>query len=134
MSRSSLLLAAATAGLLACTVGELQASIVVPSELIAYWRLNGDFPSGGSGHRWLGAADRTKATGISHVLSQVTMANIRDGCGYDSRDLFGSAHAGAVNFVLCDGPVRSLSYSIDADTYRWLGHRASGRPIDVSKF
>lgn len=133
---------------------------------------------------WAGSdADRTKATGISHVLSQVTMANIRDGssntlmigekalepeyytsgtrlddnrgmyqgedydtgrwthikpmqdgCGYDSRDLFGSSHAGAVNFALCDGSVRPISYSINTDTYRWLGNRASGKSIDASQF
>jgi prepilin-type processing-associated H-X9-DG protein len=122
-------------------------------------------------------------TGICHIRSQVTMAEIRDGssnvfmigekalepeyyysgsraddnrgmyqgedydtgrwtdirpmpdgCGYDSRWIFGAAHSGATNFVFCDGSVRSISYSINADTYRWLGHRASGKVVDASQF
>ena len=34
---------------------------------------------------------------------------------------FGSAHAGRVQFVFCDGSIRSLSYSIDDETYGRLG-------------
>jgi prepilin-type N-terminal cleavage/methylation domain-containing protein/prepilin-type processing-associated H-X9-DG protein len=47
---------------------------------------------------------------------------------------FGSAHAGGFNAALCDGSVRSVSYSIDAETFRCLGNRKDGNPIDGSKF
>ena len=36
--------------------------------------------------------------------------------------------------AFCDGSVRSISYSIDPDTHRWLGTRAGSEPIDASKF
>ena len=56
--------------------------------------------------------------------------------GYsDSSNLqwFGSAHAAGVNMSLCDGSVRSISYSIDAEIYRRLGNRQDGLAIDGSK-
>ena len=47
---------------------------------------------------------------------------------------FGSAHAGGFNMSLCDGSVRSISYSIDAEVHRRLGDRKDGEAIDSSKF
>jgi len=46
---------------------------------------------------------------------------------------FGSAHAAGFNMALCDGSVRSISYSIDAETHLYLGARSDGEPIDGSK-
>ena len=154
-----------------------------------------DLPSGDSSTSWYSTAS---CTGISYQRSQVTVANIRDGCsntfligekyvdsshysdgqdwgdndtmycadeldiirwtgiygetgtstnnnlprqdstipGYsDSSNLqwFGSAHAAGVNMSLCDGSVRSISYSIDAEIYRRLGNRQDGLAIDGSK-
>jgi len=46
---------------------------------------------------------------------------------------FGSPHSGACNFVLCDGSVRPISYSIDPLTHSRLGNRKDGAAIDASK-
>ena len=36
---------------------------------------------------------------------------------------FGSAHPNAANFILCDGAVISISYSVDAENFRRMGTR-----------
>ncbi len=46
---------------------------------------------------------------------------------------FGSAHSAGFNMALCDGSVRSISYSIDATTHLHLGARNDGEAIDGSK-
>lgn len=43
---------------------------------------------------------------------------------------FGAAHASGVNFALCDGSVRQLSYSVDQTILRCLGNRKDGEKID----
>ena len=47
---------------------------------------------------------------------------------------FGSVHAGSLNMAMCDGSVRTISYSIDPDVHRVLGARASREVIDASAF
>ena len=47
---------------------------------------------------------------------------------------FGSAHVGGLNMALCDGSVRSVSYSIDPEVHRRLGNREDGLPIGGSQF
>jgi prepilin-type N-terminal cleavage/methylation domain-containing protein len=42
--------------------------------------------------------------------------------------MFGSAHAAACNFVMCDGSVRSINYNIDKEANRRLGSRNDGLP------
>jgi prepilin-type N-terminal cleavage/methylation domain-containing protein/prepilin-type processing-associated H-X9-DG protein len=42
---------------------------------------------------------------------------------------FGSWHTGGVNFVFCDGSVRTLPFSIDIETLRRLAVRNDGQPI-----
>lgn len=47
---------------------------------------------------------------------------------------FGSAHPSGCQFVFCDGSVKEISYSIDAEVHRRLGNRQDGRPIDDGAF
>lgn len=47
---------------------------------------------------------------------------------------FGSAHPSGCQFVFCDGSVKQISYSIDAEVHRRLGNRQDGRPIDDGTF
>ncbi|MDY0167314.1 MAG: DUF1559 domain-containing protein [Thermoguttaceae bacterium] len=54
--------------------------------------------------------------------------------GNDYNIHWGSAHAGGFNMAMCDGSVRSISYSIETTTHYRLGHRADNQPIDQSKF
>ncbi len=44
---------------------------------------------------------------------------------------FGSAHPGGANFVLADGSVHKIAYTIDATVYRLLGNRHDGRSVEV---
>jgi len=57
----------------------------------------------------------------------------QDRAGYVNYAIFGSVHSGGFNMSLCDGSVRSISYSIDSEIHRRLGHRSDGQPIDFSK-
>lgn len=42
---------------------------------------------------------------------------------------FGSAHTGACLFVMCDGSVREVAYSVDREVHRGLGNRKDGLPL-----
>jgi prepilin-type N-terminal cleavage/methylation domain-containing protein/prepilin-type processing-associated H-X9-DG protein len=48
--------------------------------------------------------------------------------------IFGSAHSSGCNFVMCDGSVHNISFSIDPETHRRLGCRNDGQIIDDSKW
>jgi prepilin-type N-terminal cleavage/methylation domain-containing protein/prepilin-type processing-associated H-X9-DG protein len=47
-------------------------------------------------------------------------------CGYD----FGSAHPAGANFLLGDGSVRMIAYTIDKDIFTYLGDRRDGHAVE----
>ena len=53
----------------------------------------------------------------------------RDTPGFSSSRNFGSAHPAGFHMALCDGSVHRISYAIDPEIHRRLGHRSSGYPI-----
>jgi prepilin-type N-terminal cleavage/methylation domain-containing protein len=65
--------------------------------------------------------DSTRFTGSAYGLDDSQPR--RDRRGYDDQYCFGSAHAAACNFVLCDGSVQSISYDVDPLTFMRLGGR-----------
>lgn len=59
---------------------------------------------------------------------------MQDRPGYPDSYCFGSAHAAGLHFVFCDGSVRSISYSVDPQTFVYLAHRRDGQALDASKY
>ncbi|MCA9236375.1 MAG: DUF1559 domain-containing protein [Planctomycetales bacterium] len=49
---------------------------------------------------------------------------LQDRPGYTNFRRFGSAHAGGLNMVYCDGSVHTLSYDVDPAVHRAAGNRA----------
>ena len=62
------------------------------------------------------------------------VAPMQDRPGLASQYAFGSVHAGGCHFVLGDGSVRSISYSIDPNVHRWLGNRRDQKVIPGDAF
>jgi prepilin-type N-terminal cleavage/methylation domain-containing protein len=74
------------------------------------------------GHDW----DISRWTNLAYAPQ-------RDTPGVSLPERFGSAHSGGFQMVLCDGSVRSFSYSIEPEIHRRLGNRRDGEVIDVSQ-
>ena len=56
---------------------------------------------------------------------------IRDTYLYDDKWRFGAAHPGVVNFVMCDGSVRAISYDIDPLIHAAMGTRAGEEVVEA---
>jgi len=57
----------------------------------------------------------------------------RDTPGYFLDAVYGSAHAGGFNVVMCDGSVRQISYGINSNVHDRLGNRSDGEAIDPTE-
>jgi hypothetical protein len=88
-----------------------------------------DYGSGG-----VGADNENEYVGFDNDTGRDTyIPPMQDRWGVDNAYAFGSAHPTAANFALCDGSTISINYSVDANTFRMLGTRAEGVPVDMSK-
>ncbi len=56
---------------------------------------------------------------------------MQDRRGVMSIGSFGSAHTSGVSFVLADGSVQRVPYTIDSQVYRLLGNRRDGQTVEV---
>lgn len=56
---------------------------------------------------------------------------MQDQRGLMSIGSFGSAHTSGANFVLADGSMHQISFSVDPQVYRYLGNRRDGRTVEV---
>jgi prepilin-type processing-associated H-X9-DG protein len=52
----------------------------------------------------------------------------------DGGQLFGSSHVARMNAVFADGSVRSISYSIQEETFRYLGNKSDGQVLNTEDF
>ena len=76
--------------------------------------------------------DNSRWSGDGTGTVNASLAPRQDTTGDVNYFRFGSAHSGAMNMAFCDGSVRSISYSIDLNTHRILGHRRSGQVADLT--
>ena len=82
-----------------------------------------------------GADNENQFVGFDNDTNRTTCAApVQDRWGLDDELLFGSAHAYAANFVLCDGAVVTINYQVSAAMFQSLCIR-SGRAtqVDMSK-
>ena len=55
----------------------------------------------------------------------------RDRPGYMNINVFGSAHPSGAQFVMCDGSVHRISFSVQPDVHSKLANRKDGQAVDV---
>ncbi len=82
-----------------------------------------------------GGDDENMYAGMDNDNSRTTnQPPIQDRGSISNQFVFGSAHANAANFILCDGAAITINYAVDLTTFYNLGVR-SGRsqPVDMSK-
>lgn len=77
------------------------------------------------------AFDTYRWCDVTNVSSNIGRTPKQDRRGLQDEHSFGSAHSSGCNFVLCDGSVRSIDFSIDAITNGRLANRADGQVVKL---
>lgn len=91
--------------------------------------------AGSSGSSYDSGDNEAAYTGYNRDFYRSTrFIPLQDRPGYDYVWGFGSAHAAGFHAAMCDGSVRSFSYSIDPEIHRCLGVRNDGKALDASRF
>ena len=70
--------------------------------------------------------DTTRYTAFNAARGLVPQ---QDRVGLSLVERFGGPHPGGVHMSFCDGSARPVSYGINEDVHRWLGHRADGQVL-----
>jgi len=78
--------------------------------------------------------DQSALSGVDVDLNRwVLSPPLPDGNAENMR-VFGSAHPAGCNFVLCDGAVRLIKYTIDPEVHRRLGDRRDGLGVSGDQY
>ena len=73
--------------------------------------------------------DQSMYSGVDLDINRWTIdPPLQDALG-DEHRRFGSAHPDGCHFVMCDGSVRQIAYSIDREVHRGLGNRKDDFPL-----
>lgn len=75
--------------------------------------------------------DQSMYSGVDLDVNRWTLGPPLQDTIFTAPRRFGSAHSGGCQFVMCDGSVRMVSYSIDRVVHRRLGNRRDGSPAEV---
>ncbi len=79
------------------------------------------------------SSDVLRTTFQAPMQDRLGVTNIvTDTLGKPNVVAFGSSHPNAANFVFCDGSTLSINYLVNPETFRRLGTRAEGMPVDMS--
>jgi prepilin-type N-terminal cleavage/methylation domain-containing protein/prepilin-type processing-associated H-X9-DG protein len=82
----------------------------------------------------VGADNENMYVGFDNDIGRTTSKSpMQDRWGINDTLAFGSAHPNTTNFVMCDGSVFTVNYSVDFETYKRLGTRAEGSQVDLTK-
>jgi prepilin-type N-terminal cleavage/methylation domain-containing protein/prepilin-type processing-associated H-X9-DG protein len=63
--------------------------------------------------------------------NRVPLPDFQNSGGDPGDDRFGSSHSAGVNYALCDGSVRFISFSVDLQTFTRLGDKQDGLLVQV---
>ncbi|MDO4627907.1 MAG: DUF1559 domain-containing protein [Planctomycetia bacterium] len=70
---------------------------------------------------------------LRRTKNETGFAPQQDRAGYSSKEIFGSTHSGTFGMTMCDASVQRVSYSIDQETYSYLGKKADGQVATLAQ-